>query len=218
MALNNIYEEVERSIYEAIRLVSVAEGYTPDITPLNNTPLDYEQYQAELTAIDSSKGFAIEIFNNTQPEDKGMIETSRISILHGGASPGGIGLPVEREYQEEGGGFYQAQGTTNTSEYSYDIYITSRSLVESRICMAIINQALPNRSWVMFYNTQEPDRFLNILKSGWSSPSELRGVKEYIYSYMIPDLITTLDTRMGDLIPPIVEIDLKLILHIGIQL
>jgi len=214
MALPQIFEILERSIYEAVRVITFAEGYTPDITAYPNNPLSYEQYQAALKSIQVAKGFAIEIFNNSAPEQKGMIETSRISIVHGGTPMGDIGLPVQKDDNNYGQTFGRVVGTTLTNEYLYEVFITSRNLKEFRVCQGIVQQALNSRGWINIIN--EPgERFLNIMTSGYSSPGELRGVKEFIYSYRIPDVLTSLYTET-DVIPAMQQYDLEISKHLGL--
>jgi hypothetical protein len=215
MALPTIIEEVERSIYEAIRLIAVAEGYTPDIMGFSNNPLDYAQYQAQLASIKNNVGFAIELFNNSQPEQKGEITTSRISLAHGSTLMGEIGLPVQKDYRDYGNQSGLVVGTTLTNHYEYDVYITARNLKEFRICQGIVLSALPSRSWLKFYTPQIGDKFLNIMSTGWESPSELRGVKEFIYTYEIPDLLLSPYIEV-EILPNILQIDAQLQTYLGI--
>jgi len=215
MALPLIFEEIERSLYEAIRVIAVAEGYTPDVENFVNNEAGYDAYMLELASIKSSKGFAIEVFNNSQPEQKGMIETSRISIAHGGTPSGDIGLPVQKDYENHGQTQGLVVGTTMTNFYMYDVYLTCRNLKEFRVTQGIVMQALPSRSWINFINQDPEDRFLNIMTAGYASPSELRGVKEFTYSYYIPDVLTSLYTE-AKVIPVVKTYSLDLINYLGI--
>jgi len=216
MALPTIITELERSIYEAIRVVTVAEGFTPDVTTYTNVQTDYDQYKADLHSIFVSKGFAIEVFNNSAPEQKGMIKTSRISIVHGGTAMGDIGLPVQKDFADYGQTQGLVVGTTMTNEYAYEVYITARNLMEFRICQGIVLQALPARSWIGILNDPDPKtRFLNNMVSGYASPGDLRGVKEFVYAYTVPDLLTSLYSET-EVIPNMIEYSLELSTYLGI--
>jgi len=214
MALTTIFEEVERSIYESIRLVAVAEGLTPDVLNYTNDETSYNLYKQALTTIKAQKGFAVEVFNNSQPEQKGMIETSRISIAHGGTMMGDIGLPVQKDWDNTGTSSTMVLGTTMTNEYNYQVYLTARNLKEFRIIQGILLTALPSRSWIDFI--VGPDRFLNIMTAGYPSPSELRGVKEFTYSYSIPDLLITPYVN-GPVVTNMDQLDVDLLTYLGIN-
>jgi len=216
MAITNIFTEVERSIYEALRLRTVAEGYTPDISQYPNTSAGTEQYRLDLAAIKADKGFAVEIFNNTQPEAKGVIQTARISIVHGGTSMGNIGLPIQQDPIDMGDGTSGLTiGSTITNEYQYEVFLTADGLDEFRVIQGIVLQALTGRSFIEFHGVVPTQRFLNIMLSGFPSPSELRGFKEFVYAFRVPDLLTSVQTY-SEVVANMQEYNLEITKYLGI--
>ena len=215
MALSVVFEDLERSLYEIVRGVTVHYGYTPDITQYPDTAIGFSQYKADLKQIEEDKGFAVEVFNNSQPEDKGVIKTARIVITHGSTLIGDIGLPVQKESNDYGTHFGKVVGTTITNEYYYEVLLVARNLKEYRVIQGIVFEALPSRSWLSIYNTTEDQRFLNIMQGGYPDPQERDGQKGFIYQYSIPDVLITPYVEIGT-VPVLKQINTELRLHLGL--
>lgn len=201
MALNNIQEVVERSIFAAIGNRLVAEGYLPDITnagryPVdgnNLTPIGQENWQTDITTIATSKGFAIELFGCSAGKAKGLKKIPRIVIVPKRIMPGDLGYPPQDFYN-----IISAPGITpvvyskfqypkESANMHYDIHLVSETQAQLRIMNAILQLVLGQKVYVYLYNDTTQNFFIKQYNY-YDTPDPKDGIEENIYQYEVQDL------------------------------
>lgn len=207
--LSTTQTRVERSLFEAIRKVCVAEGYTPDIA--NTGVYGVEPYTAAqqtlwnnaLTTIAGTKGFAIDVRGHNLT--KGMKKTPRIEVISRRTLPGDIGSGPERFVFDE---VSSLQLPAQASHFYYDIHLISSSAAQDRILNAILSKALGLKKYILWYD-DEPELFFIHQTSYYDLPDPIEGQEEKVYTYEVPDLYEVIE----DIIPvvPINEIRMELI-------
>jgi hypothetical protein len=210
MALSNIQERVERSIFEKIRLLLVTEGYLPDITnyPENNT--GQQQWKTDLQAIDGIKGFAAEVFGHGNAESKGQKRTPRIAIIPRRILPGDIGTPIEGYFEPDPLDPKKTIKRTTPPESAIldiDIHLVSSTAKQDRVLHAILNQAIGSRGHIPFYDSPKELFFIKQYNY-YDIPDTQEGIEEKVYSYEVRDLYLTEGTIQRN-IPTIKEITVE---------
>lgn len=217
MALSNIEESITRSIYEAIRLVLVEEGYTPDITALAQdgdgdvTSVAMEDYNAEIENIKADKGFAVETFSDSSQFEKGEKNIPRITINPLRIIPGDIGaLGTQMGYVEtENPDLLNRRVTDwNTSHMQYDIILTTRTAKQRRVLNAVIFKALGTRKHIPLYTDATQYIFIHQYNY-YNLLEDDKGIKENIYSYEVRDIFMFDDIDPTTTIAKIKEITVE---------
>lgn len=210
MALNNIQERIERSIYEAIRLQLVAGGYWPDETLVdysNNTTA----WENAIKAITASKGSAIEPFGSSQSFSKKTKATPRIVIIPRRFMPGDIGNPVSPVIvaSEDNPGFYSEVVLPQlTVDLFLDINLVSSSAKQERILNAILHAALGTRRYLKFYD-QADKKFFIKQYNYYDIPDPDQGIEEKVYCYQVCDLYLEPTQVNIPVVPTIKEITIE---------
>ena len=215
---NNVQEIIERSIFEAIRLVIVKYGYAPDIADSINypqTPTGQANFNTAQANIKTSKGFAIGLYGHSSSQDKGVRATPRICIIPRRIMPGSIGSPV--------GGFYKYDPLDpktiikvilplDSADIDLDIHLVSSSEIQDRVMHSILNEAIGARNFVKVYNSLNPNEKFFIKQISYNDiPDTIDGEEEKVYSYEIPDLYLFDGMSLGP-VSPITQI------HIDFQI
>jgi hypothetical protein len=193
MALSRAQERLERSLFEAIRKVLVAEGYLPDITntarypePFNNAA--QANWEADLNTVAGDKGFAVEAFNHSQT--KGLKKVPRIVIIPRRSMPGDIGYPMDGMIIQNPNDpltYVRAEFPYESSHFNIDIHLVSASAKQDRILNAVLASAFGMKKYVPYYD-DDSDRFLIRQYNYLDLPDPLEGIEEKVYSYEIPDV------------------------------
>ena len=113
ITLTSIQEIIERSIFENIRKGLVDLGYLPDIlaVDIDDVPLypDTEEgmtlYETDLSVIKLTKGFSIEVFNESSNFNKGIKKVPRIILKTGNFLPGVLGGDPQKYFLPTDEGF-----------------------------------------------------------------------------------------------------------------
>jgi len=192
MAIGNVQERVERSLYEVIRQSLVSEGYLPDITDptYSDDPTGQAAWDAAMKVIQGTKGFAAEIYGHSSSLEKGNQRLPRIAIIPRRIMPGEIGPSIA-------GGF--APDPTNpdqlrklkppiqSSNFHVDINIVSGSAPQDRLLHSILAKALGTWSFIPMYDDPN-DLFFIRQFNFYDLPDDRNGIEEKVYSFEIPDL------------------------------
>lgn len=220
-----IQEIIERSFFEAVRILLVADGHMPDITNLTlypNTESGYDAYIAAMENIASTRGYAVEVFGASNPQDKGVKSLPRISFETSSFLPGDIGLDTTP--------FPVLNPTSNKYDLyrydsrSYDLFldciVSTKTQAQLRVLMDVVHRAIPLMGNLVYYNNpvETPDEsFFVQLGAFQPEVSPRDGVLEYSYRYEIPDIIwrelVEVATDPVGGIPPISEITLNLMIE-----
>lgn len=216
MALPNIQESLERSVYHAIRAVTVKEGYLPDITSydIENTDnqiakTEDKKYQQAMVDIVTAKGFCVEIFGTTPTQAKGALKPPRIIIDTQAFYPGSLGIDTTPSYRtNQGGGYSVFTGASQTSDFYFNVRLVSNTTEQNRVLHGIMVNALPRRGYMKWYTEPTLRLFENIFIR-YISFSEFNyndeGIIEKVYRYEIPDT-HEIDEQLIRTVPKITEI------------
>ncbi len=187
-----IQESIERSFFEAIRLLLVAEGYTPNIADAAsypNTEAGYEAYLAALAAIANGvKGFATEVFSTSNPQDKGTLNLPRISLNTSAFLPGVTGYDSSAQpvWNSETNKFELFNYDSRTYMLFLDCMVSAKTQTQLRILMDIVHRALPQMGYLKYYDNTE--LFFIELSSFQEQNDATGGILEYNYRYEVPDI------------------------------
>lgn len=192
IGLSNIQELVERSLFESIRLLSVSEGYTPDITTFTQDAAGNTAYQAALDAIRSSKGFAIEIFNNQDSQNTGQLKVPRITIVPQPFMEGALGGDQTRRYVKNGAVYDAEALPAQTSDYYCNIHLTGTTAVEMRTLNALLSLTVPTRGYIPWQDQVQLEGNFFVKRIGYfTNPDTDKGTTDLVYRYQVPDLFET---------------------------
>lgn len=218
--LHNIQERIERSIYEAIRLVMVEEGYIPDIANTILFPEDDETGQANwnaaLQTIVGIKGFAIELFGHGSSQAKGTKKVPRIVVSVKRIFPGEIGAPVTGfiiNNPISPSNFIKLTTTLETVNLQFDLHLVSNTAKQDRLLNAIIAKALGQKRNLTFYDVPT-DRFFLKQYNYYELPDPMEGIEEKVYSYEVQDLFL-FEENVGENIAAIQEINMEVEAQLG---
>jgi hypothetical protein len=207
--LSNIQETIERSIYERIRLVLVEEGYLPDILDfLPETPANYKLFQEAITTITNTKGFAIELYNHQDNLNLGALKVPRIVINPQPFLEGSLGGDGLRRYIREGLVYKSVAMPAQTSDFNCHIHLVSSTAQQTRILNALLAKAIPRRAYIPFVQELEGNFFIE-QQSSFLSPDAMKGMKETIFRFSVPDLFEIDDITIQENIKPLTRIDLQ---------
>lgn len=224
--LSNLEELLERSIFHAVRELTVAEGYAPDIKLYDvanandvTAKAAADAFEAAKVVIEGNKGFVVDIFGAGNNQNRGQKKVPRIVIDTKSFQPGTLGGDTTPLYELIEGVYVKSSPQSLASDFFYNVYIVCNNIKELRILTAIVSQALPRRGYIKTYldNTIQP--FGNILVrflSNSDSPDLPEGILEKIFSYESPDvfeslpetIVTMVDSTPFD-IKPINDIQLE---------
>lgn len=217
MALPDIQELVERTIFHAIRTRVVAEGYLPDINSYDVTNSDINiakaaqaNYRAAVKAIaDGPKGFAIEVFNYGPSQHKGTMKVPRIVVDTQAFLPGEVGHDPSLVYEPNGGNFDGNRFVSLTSNFYYHLRLLGNTTKQIRVLHGIMVSVLPRRGYIMWDGDTELrpsgnllNRYISNVDYSWKD----EGIVEKVYRYEIPD-VHELDPQTLATVVPIIQID-----------
>lgn len=208
MALNNTQERLERSIYEAIYAILVREGYWPPHPSPGQIPSP-----ADIAAIISSKGFAIQPFGPSSSQSLGQKETPRIALIPGRFYPGDLGNEINTTVIQDldnVDNFIEVIRPPETMDYQIDIHLIGANAIQNRILTAIMSAALGSRGYIPFLDTG--DLFFIRQISYTEIPDSIDGIQENVYGYEIKDIYIADDIVTNPDVPLIsgIEIDIKI--------
>lgn len=187
--LTVIQKRIERSLYEAIRLILVELGYLPDILLYTNDALGQANWAAALSTVKVDKGFAIELFGVGSSEKKYEKQVPRIVIQHRRFTKGTIGNSPHEYVRQLDGSYELIKNPTIRSVGFYDVHIVANSAEQERIQHAVVNAALGAMGYILFWDfANDNDRFM-IEEVGQADNYDYpEGIMSKVYSYLVPDL------------------------------
>jgi hypothetical protein len=214
--LSNIEEYLERTVFHTIRQEIIDKGYLPNILQYPQTAIGYNAYNAAVTAItNSSKKFAIEIFNSASPEARGTKKVPRIVIDSQGFIPGELGGDLSRFYYFDtiNNVYYGKIRPTQTSNFQFNIRLIALTIEQIRVMNAIVALSLPRRGYIPLYNFTPTQKVFTRYIGNVQVLGEQEGIIEQIYKYEIPDVWEIEDTTIPHNIAPIGQITLQMIVE-----
>lgn len=221
MALPDIEQALERSVYEALRLVTVAEGYLPNIRDydienpdINIAKQAVKDYNTAAQTIRQNKGFVVEIFNYSSAEARGLKKTPRIVIQTEAFQQGQIGFDnrINYEYNEQLGEYVSKRSPAVTSDFYFNIHLVASDVKQIRVLHGIMVTCLPRLGYIKWYTDAKlrPSHNLLVYYLSYLEADFLaEGIIEKIYRYRIPDA-HEIDDEIITQIPPIKIIDVDI--------
>lgn len=208
--LSNVIEIIDRSIYKVIEDVAVENNYAVRKSDYLSDPNGFQQAEE---AIANSRGFCVGIFGSNSPQQRGDLAMPRIVIDGKRFVPGYLGGNPDRVYDlnPDTDLFDASVIPPLTHRYQFEIILYSVRVAEDRILHAIIDAALPNFSYVPFYNN--PDlKFFVEQYSFRENPDFSLGYEEKTYLYEAPEVFKSSDLLVQRGISPIksVAVDQKI--------
>lgn len=209
---------LERSIFTAIRDISVSMGYTLNISEydLNNVDdnvvlSEQARYITDSKAIAESKGFYIEVFGFSTSQDKGHKKVPRISVHTRSFIPGQLGgdTTPNYEYNSVSNEYVRTKNPGQSNDYYFSIMITGNSTEQIRLLNSIVLTALPRRGYIKKYFDTTLQRSGNIFVEFTGSDEQddnSEGVLERALMYSILDVFDMDDIITLDSVPPIIDI------------
>lgn len=231
MAINNIEERVERSIFERIRKNVVLEQYLPDISngtryPVNSngalTEAGQNNWLTDCKAIKQAKGFCVDVLGASTTFSKGPKESPRIVIIPKRIIPGDIGFAPGHSYAINPlspDNFIKLPNPQESANMHFDVHLVSTSVKQSRFLNAILQRTLGLKKYLPFYDLST-ERFFIKYYNYYDVSDTNDSTEENVYSYEVQDLYLfdinndTIDgTGTGvTIISPIYEIDTEFIM------
>ena len=208
--LSNIWEIVDRSVYEKIRLLLVAAGYLPDIantTLYPDTDIGVAAYNAAMASIKVSKGFAVEIFGQGSSLHKYEKKVPRIVYNARRIFPGDIGGNPENQYTKPGAVFELHAVPPTSSSVQFEISLVYETAKQERLLNSVIQATLKSRSYIKYYNDASSS-FMVENVSYRDNPDTAFGICEKILTYMAKDL-WDITTEVIGTAAPLAQVELE---------
>ena len=197
--LSNIQEVIELTLFHAIRLEVVSQGYLPDIMSFADTPAGSAAYEAAIQAVVTAKGFCCEVFNNSNPDDKGVKKIPRITLKSEMYMPGDVGGDSSRTYVEhinqQGTKYFSAHiRPPMTVDFGFNIHLLCNNASQYRLMNSMLANAIPLRGYVPVFqraglNTETYNIFVeNISFNALPISRDDFAVLEYVLRYQVKDV------------------------------
>lgn len=196
LPLSNVQEVIELTIFHSILQELVDKGYTPDVRDTieyPDTPAGMVAYNNAKKGIIDTKGFTVDLFNNSNPDFKGGKNPPRIVIITEDPLPGDIGTDRGRVYEQIDGKFTPLIRPPDSYNIGFLIYLVADNAKEHRTLVSILANALPTKGYLPISPRYDLADF-NIFVINTSSsliPSAIDGVIERVYRYEVRDIFLT---------------------------
>lgn len=167
-------------------------------------------YKTDLETIQTTQGYAIELFNYSSPQSKNLKKVPRIVLISNQFLPGAIGAGPVVEYKRVGPVYHKEMLPAQTVNFSFDIHLISNEARQARIMQAILAIAVPKRGYLPFYD--DPSKVFFVKQNSYRDlPSPIEGINEHIYMYQAEDIYETQNDLLDDSIAPIstIKVDTK---------
>ena len=197
------FQELDRTIFEAIRLKVVEFGYLPDITNYS-TQEDYRiAKETLLNSMSGNDAQLIEIYGTAPSEKRDEKQTSMIVIDRKATSDGDFGAHGIVEYSNNGDGTFNKMQLPSRSEMvMYEIRIFTSSMKWERICQDILYKSLGSRKHLIGVETSES---IEIERDGMVNLSATRLI-EILIRYTVINVFLEDCTILSENIVPLTEV------------
>lgn len=220
--LSNIEEALERSVFHLLRKQLVKYEFLPDVfdydTENQNDEIaetESKRFMSDLNIIRVEKGFAIEIFNFANNQYYGTKNPPRIVVETESFLQGQLGLDTVDQYDLDPitGQFKVKKSVSMVSDFYFNVHLVANTVQQMRVLHGIMNEALPRRGYVPWYDKEglQPSFNLLIRYISMADYSFLpEGIIEKVYRYEIPDVHEIDDKLILKTVSPIKNIDVTI--------
>ena len=219
MALNDTQQVLERSLFEVIYAKTLAEGYTASLDGLPAGEAGKVEYNRRLAVVKADKGFAIEIFNYSPADDKGLKQVPRIVLATESFLPGDYGIDPSPQpvWNAETSKYDMQVGDSLSYNATMSCCIVANSSVQLRTLIALVNTAIPLRGFIP-YQADPTNYFFIELDSNDDLGATKEGIIEKIYRYSVPDIIWNTPVTKAEVSPLTTpELDIIMQNYLGIS-
>jgi hypothetical protein len=138
------FQELDRTLFELIRLEVVAQGYLPDWRTIAGADLATKKANYELAkqAIRTAGKMIIEVFGVGVGEEREEKLANMIEVNRQALSVGTIGQQGIQYFKSQGDGFDIVESQGTTSIVSYEIRYFTNKTAYDRIIYGILDKAL----------------------------------------------------------------------------
>ena len=149
-ALSTIQELIELTLFHNIVDEVVSQGYLPDVSAFPDTEAGYASFQAALSTVVDNKGFAVEVFNNSNPTFKETKKLSRIVLLSEMYMPGEVGGDQSRFYVHDPiRDIYEVLiRPPQTVDFTFNIHLIADTAYQNRLLTSMVANAIPLRGYI----------------------------------------------------------------------
>lgn len=198
--------EVDRTLYEHLRLALVAAGYLPDITSFSDSTL----YEQALEALRAS-GDLVELMGVGHREDRDEIVPGRVVIDYAGSSEGSFSAFPEYCYERIGNGatstFDKFAFPDEIKDVGYDIRTISTTRAQDRKIHEVVNKVLGFKRYLASWSDADTDLTGQDVLLRQEDDRYINGTRyiEHRYVYEFKDLDLQGFTRIDENIPALVN-------------
>ena len=201
-------QNLDRTIFELIRLRLVANDCIPDITTFTGTAEQINAaYQAAKEAMMGNGKIAIELFGTSAPAIRDTKTQEKIVI-----DRKNIGLStraMQGLYIVESGPTYTEKRTVDSNTINYEIRVIATTIAAERLAWKVMSEALGTgliNVKSLNDNAVFEGEWFSINLQSVVNVTTLHDVMEYVYSYSCPDVLLLEDTVIQENIVPLIQI------------
>lgn len=198
----NKLEEIDRTVFELIRLESVRLGFLPDILLFTNDPEGYNKAKLQI----QKDKYLIEVFGVGSSESRDEKIHTKIVIDRTGNPFGSIGsFGVTGFEKDDKGKFKKFKYPSMTMDLHYDVRIITNSTAKERVCQMLLLRCLGVNKFIESIETKDT---YHIIRDGFFNLSAAR-LLEYSLKYIIKDIYLEECEILGEGIPQLTEVNMN---------
>ena len=205
---------IERSFYEALRLILVDRNLTPDISTLTGSQDNYQLYLDMLAQIKQTKGYSINLFGTGNPQNRGVANTSTIAIDSIAFTPGDYGMDPSEVMPEIDPPYNMVRHDNLSYNFYLDVIISTDLKEAEREMVKALHTALPLRGQLKRYDNEE--KFIIRVISSVDESMLRDGLMRKRYAFEIPDVVFYAPLETYEVVP-MIEYNLEIKHYLGIN-
>lgn len=209
---------LDRSIEAALRRVAIEQGYSLSRAGYDlTTQVGQDSYNTDLKTIQTTKGFAVEIFGHSNHQYKAVKQVARITIDPYGFMPGSVGNDPSPYHKDNGDGtFTKVNAISKFSNYEVNIYISGNTTEQVRTLTALVSYAMGKRGYLPKWPLtvrQVSGNFFYEQMDIYDDSDPAEGVIEKVFRYEFPEVFEIAEEEDEVVIAAINQIDLDLVVN-----
>lgn len=203
----DLEQRLMRSIEKTLYKETLKRGLTPDRQAYANNEAGFDAKESEIR---NTFGFCIGVFGNGSDQDKATKFVPRFSIHGQGFLTGSVGNDQSPTYKlnKDETAFEQYTSPPASSIYRFEVELASSKSFQNSTLEKIRGIALPNRSFIPYYDNPE-ESFLITYGPLMQSPDMGQKLIQRKYLYEIIDVFEQEPELMEGEVPKIKTITIK---------
>lgn len=180
-----LLEEIDRTLYECLRLELVSLGYLPDIVQFN-TENDYLKAKKD---IEDGKGFVVELHGVGSTEVRDAVQVCNVTLDRKGIPAGSLGGGTFQYIPNSNGKFDKEQIPSMSSNVTYEVRVLSNSTKSERIITEMLLRVFGHRVYIPVLQQYNPDKKKNFLLISQGSVNvTATNLLERVFTFVVPDV------------------------------